>query len=194
MQASRLSATVSMSKSVSKTPISEEEAEKRSAIRAELISIHRKMRKDWTDEDRDFIKAVFLQEHRDNGGNVSASCRRAGIDTKTYYNWCNPTYSHYDQEFAEASLEVAEECDDYVESALYRNALEGNHSSQAFWLTNRRPGKWKSVHHHNTVANVNVQGVGNMSFDQALEIVKASGLDVPEPNPDLAPDIDDEEE
>lgn len=182
-----------MSRSVSNpTP---EELERRAAIKAEIISIHRKKKNEWTDDDRAFIKAIFLDAHKNNGGNVSASCRACGIDTKTYYNWCNPTYAHYDQDFAEQSGEVAEECDDNVESALYRNALEGNHSSQAFWLTNRRPGKWKSMQHHNSTANVHVTGMAdNMDFEQALEIVKAAGLAVTEPDPGLAADPEEEGE
>lgn len=192
MLASRLSVSVIMSRSVSSpTP---EELERRAAIRAEVLAIHRKQKKDWSEDDRKFIKAVFLDAHKNNGGNVSASSRAAGIDSKTYYNWCNPTYVHYDEEFANESREVAEECDDNVESALYRNALEGNHSSQAFWLTNRRPAKWKSMQHHNSTAEVKVTNLSEgMSFDQAIQIVKAAGIGVPEQDPGLAADGEEEE-
>lgn len=46
-------------------------------------------------------------------------------------------------EFSGALKEGKGNPDDKVESALYTNAIEGDTPAQKFWLTNRRPEKWK---------------------------------------------------
>ena len=40
-------------------------------------------------------------------------------------------------------MRSGKEVADYaVESALYKNAVDGNVTAQIFWLKNRKPGQW----------------------------------------------------
>ena len=43
----------------------------------------------------------------------------------------------------ESVIRAGKEVADFaVETALYKNAIEGNVTAQIFWLKNRRPDKW----------------------------------------------------
>jgi hypothetical protein len=67
-----------------------------------------------------------------NGGNVSSACQACGISRKTFYAW-----KKENPDFADAVDEVTEMTVDNVESALYKNALDGNVTAQIFFLKTR---------------------------------------------------------
>lgn len=77
------------------------------------------------------------------GGHVSNTCKVFNISRKTFYEWVKK-YDYF-AELVEDALAVST---DNVESALYRNALEGNATAQIFWLVNRRNDRWKNVNRH----------------------------------------------
>ena len=64
---------------------------------------------------------------------------RMGIARKTLWQWRkdNP-------ELAQCVRSGKEVADYAVESALYKNAIEGNVSAQMFWLKNRKREQWNS--------------------------------------------------
>ena len=66
---------------------------------------------------------------------------RMGISRKTLWVW-----KEKHPELAKASREGKEVADYAVESALFKNAIEGNVVAQIFWLKNRKPGQWNEKH------------------------------------------------
>lgn len=63
---------------------------------------------------------------------------KMGISVATLYNWKKSNV-----EFLEVLKEDRDFCDDNVENALYRAALDGNVTAQIFYLKNRRRKDWK---------------------------------------------------
>ena len=62
---------------------------------------------------------------------------RMGISRKTLWVWRG---KHMELEKA---MRCGKEVSDYaVESALFKNAVEGNVTAQMFWLRNRKPAQW----------------------------------------------------
>lgn len=74
------------------------------------------------------IRALIIAFEQ-SGAHVSNTCKAVGISRKTFYEW-----KRKDQSFSDQVDEVAEAVVDNVESALYRNALEGNVTAQIFML------------------------------------------------------------
>lgn len=68
----------------------------------------------------------------ENGANVHATCQACGITRKTFYEWVEKYPA-----FAEEVAHVREGCIDNVESAVYKEALEGNTSAAALYLNSR---------------------------------------------------------
>jgi hypothetical protein len=61
-----------------------------------------------------------------------------GISKVTFYEWRNKFPN-----FANLIKEDKEYCDNQVENALYKAAMEGNTTAQIFWLKNRRRLSWR---------------------------------------------------
>lgn len=61
-----------------------------------------------------------------------------GISAATLYNWKNNNL-----EFLEVLKADKDYCDDQVENALYKAAMEGNVTAQIFYLKNRRRNDWR---------------------------------------------------
>ena len=66
---------------------------------------------------------------------------RMGISRKALWVWRG---KH--PELASAMRSGKEVADYAVESALFKNAIEGNVTAQIFWLKNRKPGQWNEKH------------------------------------------------
>lgn len=83
--------------------------------------------------------------------NVSKACEAVNISRRTYYTWIEE-----DPELAERVEEIKERTTDTVESALFRNAIDGHVTAQIFWLKNKRPDLWsdrKEIAHSGLLAN-----------------------------------------
>lgn len=66
------------------------------------------------------------------GGNVAEACKAVNIHRSAFYRW-----KEKDPKFAAAVENATEKVKDNVESALYKNALEGNVAAQIFYLKTR---------------------------------------------------------
>ena len=78
-------------------------------------------------------------------------------------------------ELEKACREGKEVADYTVESALYKNALEGNVTAQIFWLKNRKPSQW------NIPQPLPVVNVTQKTIDVGLEGLRQ--LLIPKPPP-----------
>ena len=82
----------------------------------------------WTRKDKD----KWLKLLEGNGGNIYDACKHTGIGRRTIYEWIE---KH--QWFKEAVEDIREIAIDNVETACYKNAIEGNATSQIFLLKTR---------------------------------------------------------
>ena len=78
---------------------------------------------------RSLKKRAFLAKMEASLGNVTASCKEAGIDRKTYYNWLKA-----DESFAAAVSDIEETNLDFAESCLKQQIRDGNTSATIFFL------------------------------------------------------------
>lgn len=140
----------------------------------------------YTPEEAAAIKEVFLQAHENNGGTISASCRKAGIARQTFYDWTDPLKPLYDAEFAERCKEIKEECVDNVEVSVYTNALEGSYSHAALYLKTMRPEKWRETSHINLNGTLNAPAF-TLTKEDALEVLRKAGMEPP-----AEPPVDDQ--
>jgi len=79
----------------------------------------------------------FIQGLARDGLTDEQIATRIGITRVSLWRWRN---KH--PELAKACREGKDVADCKVESALYKNAIEGNVTAQIFWLKNRKPDKW----------------------------------------------------
>lgn len=61
-------------------------------------------------------------------GNISEMCKATGVSRTQFYKWME------NEKFKSKVDEIRERVVDNVESALYKNALEGNVAAQIFFL------------------------------------------------------------
>lgn len=99
----------------------------------------------------------ILQLLKNAGGNIAKTCEGAEIDRSTFYRWRKK-----DEEFNELVQEILDACTDNVESALYKNALEGNVTAQIFYLKNKRPEVFQDRR------QLEVKEMENFTFDPTL--------------------------
>jgi hypothetical protein len=88
-------------------------------------------------EKRDIIKRQIL-EALGSGLPRYKACETVGISLATFYRWLNQ-----DKKFAREVAEAEEVAVMLVEDALYAKAIKGDVRAMIFFLTNRRPNKWK---------------------------------------------------
>ena len=62
-------------------------------------------------------------------GNITASCKEAEIDRKTYYNWLEA-----DPDFKQAVEDINEESVDFAESSLKQQIKDGDTTATIFYL------------------------------------------------------------
>lgn len=74
-------------------------------------------------------KSLFLALLEKNAGNVSITCKKVGIDRKTFYNW-----KEQDKKFADAFEEIEEGLIDFTESKMMQGISEGNTALICFHL------------------------------------------------------------
>lgn len=79
----------------------------------------------YTKKDKD----TYLIALKQNGGNVSDACKSTNIKRRAVYNWIEK-----EEWFKEAVFEIREVGIDNVETALYKNCMEGNVTAQIFFL------------------------------------------------------------
>ena len=90
---------------------------------------------DWLDDEYNKTK---LRGWVRRGLTNEELAEKMGISVATLYNWKKSNV-----EFLEVLKEDRDFCDDNVENALYRAALDGNVTAQIFYLKNRRRKEWK---------------------------------------------------
>jgi hypothetical protein len=88
-------------------------------------------------ERRDTIKKQIL-EALNNGLARYKACETVGISPVTFYRWLKQ-----DKKFAREVAEAEEIAVMIVEDVLYAKAIKGDVRAMIFFLTNRRPNRWK---------------------------------------------------
>lgn len=86
---------------------------------------------------------------------------RLGITRVSLWRWRS---KH--PELEKACREGKDVADCKVESALYKNAIEGNVTAQIFWLKNRKPNQW------NIPQPLPVVGITQETIEVGLESLK----------------------
>ena len=90
---------------------------------------------DWLDDEYRMTK---LRGWARRGLMNDQIAQNMGISETTFYKW-----KAENAEFAKVLKEDKDYCDDMVENALYKSALEGNTTAQIFYLKNRRRSDWR---------------------------------------------------
>jgi len=67
------------------------------------------------------------------------ACAEAGVSRATFYRWLKK-----DKRFAREVAEAEELAVMLVEDALYLKAIKGDVRAMIFFLTNKRPERWKA--------------------------------------------------
>ena len=87
----------------------------------------------------DTIKKAII-ENLEDGNTISTSCSNVDVSRNTFYRWLKED-PNFKQE-----VEIAQESRiKMVEDALYKSAIEGDHTAQIFFLCNRAKDKWQDV-------------------------------------------------
>lgn len=86
-------------------------------------------------------KLILLQGWARDGLSDEQIAHNMGIHVRTLYQWKNKEEC---QQIFHAIKNGKEVVDYIVENALMKNAVSGNVAAQIFWLTNRKPDKWKN--------------------------------------------------
>tara|TARA_R110000824_G_scaffold295738_3_gene484034 strand:- start:57 stop:404 length:348 start_codon:yes stop_codon:yes gene_type:complete len=74
-------------------------------------------------------KKTFLKILKGNGGNINDACNTTNVARRTIYVWMEK-----EKWFKDSIDDIREIGIDNVESALYKNAIEGNTTAQIFYL------------------------------------------------------------
>ena len=74
-------------------------------------------------------KKTFLKILKGNGGNINDACNATNVSRRTIYVWMEK-----EKWFKDSIDDIREIGVDNVESALYKNAIEGNTTAQIFYL------------------------------------------------------------
>ena len=88
-------------------------------------------------ERRETIKQQIL-EALNSGLSRYKACETVGISMATFYRWLKK-----DNKFAKEVAEAEEVAVMIIEDALYTKAIRGDVRAMIFFLTNRRPNRWK---------------------------------------------------
>lgn len=106
-------------------------------------------------------KKAFLAKMESTLGNITASCKAANIDRKTYYNWLKA-----DPAFADAVNDLSESNIDFAESCLKQQIKDGNTTATIFYLKTK--GKARGyIETHEIIGNQDAPVA--LSFKDALE-------------------------
>lgn len=114
------------------------------------------------------IQKTIIMSLETNGGHIQNACKKAGISRNTFYEW----KERFDG-FAEHVDGIIAGQVDMMESALYRNGLEGNVTAQIFYLKNKRPEEWQDV--NKIDARLGVVDLSNAKKEVA-DVIKEFGL------------------
>jgi transposase-like protein len=85
------------------------------------------------------IKAILKSLQK--GASIHDACRGAGIDVVSFWRWrkADPKLDEIVKTMYDSRVQI-------VEDALYKGALEGNVTSQIFFLKNRATNRWRDSH------------------------------------------------
>lgn len=86
------------------------------------------------------IQKTLIMSLEANGGHIQNACKKAGIARATFYEW-----KERFEGFADRVDQIIAGQVDTMESALFKNGLEGNVTAQIFYLKNKRPEEWQDV-------------------------------------------------
>lgn len=92
---------------------------------------------EWLEND----KLILLQGWARDGLSDEQIAHNMGIHVRTLYMWKKKPEC---EQIFHAIKNGKEVVDYIVENALMKNAMSGNVAAQIFWLTNRKPDKWKN--------------------------------------------------
>ncbi len=114
-------------------------------------------------------KKLFLEAFEKSACNISMACRAAKMSRSKFYEWIAK-----DKKFAQCCDELDEGLADIAESQLHKNILKGKETSLIFYLTNRRPDRWKHLKAFDMTSNG--EKIGTIEKVQ-VEIIKGGTED-----------------
>ena len=106
------------------------------------------------------LKEAFLKAFETSAGNVSATCKKIGINRQTYYNWYNK-----DKKFKTKVEEMQESLLDFAETILMKKIKEGDNTCIIFFLKTK--GKSRGYSERFEVENREVE---EFSSEKAINI------------------------
>lgn len=112
---------------------------------------------DWTNSS----KLTLLKGWARDGLTDKEIAAKIGISARTLLRWKKYKIKRDDGAFvypiAQALKDGKEVVDYAVESALLKNAMNGDTTAQIFWLKNRRPDKWRDRQTETSAKNNDVE-------------------------------------
>ena len=96
------------------------------------------------------LKEDFLKVFEASAGNITNSCKKIGIERKTYYNWINK-----DKIFKEKVEAIQDGLLDFAETMLMKKIKDGDNTSLIFFLKTK--GKHRGYSERFEVENKTVE-------------------------------------
>lgn len=94
-------------------------------------------------------KGKFVDTYKATKGNISDSCRVAGISRQTYYDWLDKK-----DEFSRQIMEAEMELNDDIRDVLISKAGDGDMTAVIFYLKKRHPDYKEQPQQNNIQVNV----------------------------------------
>lgn len=94
-------------------------------------------------------KGKFVDTYKATKGNISDSCRVAGISRQTYYDWLDKK-----DEFSRQIMEAEMELNDDIRDVLINKAGDGDMTAVIFYLKKRHPDFKEQPQQNNIQVNV----------------------------------------
>jgi len=94
-------------------------------------------------------KGKFVDTYKATKGNISDSCRVAGISRQTYYDWLDKK-----DEFSRQIMEAEMELNDDIRDVLISKAGDGDMTAVIFYLKKRHPDFKEQPQQNNIQVNV----------------------------------------
>jgi hypothetical protein len=94
-------------------------------------------------------KGKFVDTYKATKGNISDSCRVAGISRQTYYDWLDKK-----DEFSRQIMEAEMELNDDIRDVLISKAGGGDMTAVIFYLKKRHPDFKEQPQQNNIQVNV----------------------------------------
>ena len=105
---------------------------------------------------------------KESFGIITEACRKVGVSTETYYDWCK-RYPDFKAECARARELGEQRGGDFVENSLYRKITEGDTACTLFYAKT----KLKNRGYQERIVNHNTYDLGDLSDDE-LDMIESS--------------------